>query len=185
MPDLANSRRKLKIVIGAMLAADVIAVVVLFSPLVGSADSRQLQLNLLRAELTKKTHEVEPLRGMDKKIVLAKDQIGGFYKDRFAAMKKGSILVNVARGEIIDEDALADALDADRLRGVVLDVYVGEFERPPMERLWSDPRVMITPHISGASDQDRHGGIEIFRQNLRAYIDGGELLNVIDWERGY
>jgi phosphoglycerate dehydrogenase-like enzyme len=110
---------------------------------------------------------------------------GLFNKDRFAAMKKGSILVNVARGEIIDEDALAGALEADKLRGVVLDVYVGEFERPPMERLWSDPRVMITPHISGASDQDRHGGIEIFRQNLRAYIDGGELLNVIDWERGY
>ena len=100
-------------------------------------------------------------------------------------MKKGSVLVNVARGEIIDEDALADALDADRLRGVVLDVYVGEFERPPIDRLWSDQRVMITPHISGASDQDRHGGIEIFRQNLRAYMDGEELLNVIDWDRGY
>jgi hypothetical protein len=85
MPDLGNSRRKLKIAIGAMLAADVLAMAVLFSPLVGSADSRQLQLNLLRVELTKKNHEVEPLRGMDKKIVLAKDQIGGFYKDRFAA----------------------------------------------------------------------------------------------------
>jgi phosphoglycerate dehydrogenase-like enzyme len=45
--------------------------------------------------------------------------------------------------------------------------------------------VLITPHISGASDQDRHGAIEIFRENLRAYIDGGELINVIDWERGY
>ena len=44
----------------------------------GSADSRTLQINELRAELTKKTREVEPLRGMDKKIVLAKDQIGGF-----------------------------------------------------------------------------------------------------------
>ncbi len=85
MPDLGNSRRKLKIAIGVMLAADVVAMAVLFSPLVGSADSRQLQLNLLRVELTKKNHEVEPLRGMDKKIVLAKDQIGGFYKDRFAA----------------------------------------------------------------------------------------------------
>jgi len=84
MPDLANSRRKLKIAIGAMLAADVVAVAVLFSPLVGSADSRQLTLNLLRVELTRKTREVEPLRGMDKKIVLAKDQISGFYKDRFA-----------------------------------------------------------------------------------------------------
>jgi Tfp pilus assembly protein PilO len=85
MPDLGNSRRKLKIAIGAMLAIDVVAVAVLFSPLVGSADSRKMQLNLLRAELTKKTREVEPLRGMDKKIVLAKNQIGGFYKDRFAA----------------------------------------------------------------------------------------------------
>jgi Tfp pilus assembly protein PilO len=92
MPDLGNSRRKLKIAIGAMLAADVIAVAVLFSPLVGSAESRRLQLGQLRAELTKKTREVEPLRGMDKKIVLAKDEIDGFYKDRFAA--KDSDLTN-------------------------------------------------------------------------------------------
>jgi phosphoglycerate dehydrogenase-like enzyme len=108
-----------------------------------------------------------------------------FNQDRFAAMKQGAILVNVARGEIIDEDALADALARDRLRGVVLDVYIGEFEQPPMARLWSDPRVLITPHISGASDQDRHGAIELFRDNLRAYIAGQELRNVIDWQRGY
>jgi Tfp pilus assembly protein PilO len=85
MPDLRDSRRKLKIAIGAMLAVDVVAVAVLFSPLVGSADLRQLQLNLLRVELTKKNRAVEPLRGMDKKIELAKDQINGFYKDRFPA----------------------------------------------------------------------------------------------------
>ena len=108
-----------------------------------------------------------------------------FNRARFAAMKKGGILVNVARGEIIDEQALAEALDRDHLRGVALDVYVGEFERPPLERLWSDPRVLITPHISGASDQDRHGAIEVFRDNLAAYIAGGQLKNVIDWERGY
>src|ERR1700724_1275672 len=92
MPDFGNSRRKLKIAIGVMLAADVVAVAVLFSPLVGSADSRQLQLNQLRVELYKKTRQVEPLIGMDKKIVLAKDQISGFYKDRFAA--KDSDLAN-------------------------------------------------------------------------------------------
>jgi Tfp pilus assembly protein PilO len=92
MPDLGNSRRKLKIAIGAMLAADVVAMAVLFSPLVGSADSRRLQIYELKAELTKKNRDVEPLRGMDKKIVLAKDQIGGFYKDRFAA--KDSDLTN-------------------------------------------------------------------------------------------
>jgi len=85
MPDLRKSRRKLKFAIGAMLAADAIAVAVLFSPLVGSVDSRRLQIYELRAELTKKNREVAPLRGMDKKIVLAKNEIGGFYKDRFAA----------------------------------------------------------------------------------------------------
>jgi glyoxylate/hydroxypyruvate reductase len=110
---------------------------------------------------------------------------GLFNKDRFAIMKPGSILVNVARGEIVDEDALIDALAGDRLRGAALDVYVGEFERAPAERLWSDPRVLITPHISSASDQDRHGVIDVFCENLRAWLDGRPMRNVIDWERGY
>jgi phosphoglycerate dehydrogenase-like enzyme len=108
-----------------------------------------------------------------------------FNKDRFAAIKAGSVLVNVARGEIVDEDALADALERGRLRGVVLDVYVGEFEHLPSPRLWSDPRVLITPHVSGASDEDRHDGIDLFCENLRAYLDGRPLHNVIDWQRGY
>jgi phosphoglycerate dehydrogenase-like enzyme len=110
---------------------------------------------------------------------------GLFNKDRFAAMKPGSVLVNVARGEIIDENALADALKRDHLRGAALDVYVGEFERKPTARLWQDPRVLITPHVSGGSDENRHGGIDIFCDNLRAYLDGRPLRNVIDWKRGY
>jgi phosphoglycerate dehydrogenase-like enzyme len=108
-----------------------------------------------------------------------------FNKTRFAAMKPGAILVNVARGEIIDEDALADALAGDHLRGAVLDVYTGEFEHAPIPRLWSDPRVVITPHISGLSDEDRHGAIDLFCENLRAWIDGKPMRNVIDWARGY
>jgi phosphoglycerate dehydrogenase-like enzyme len=108
-----------------------------------------------------------------------------FNTARFAAMKPGGILVNVARGEIVDEDALADALARDHLRGAALDVYVGEFERNPPAALWSDPRVMITPHTSGQSDEDRHGGIDLFCDNLRAWIAGRPMRNVIDWERGY
>ncbi|MGD0825214.1 MAG: hypothetical protein ABR908_11565 [Terriglobales bacterium] len=103
MPDLRDSRRKLKIAMGVMLAADVVAVAVLFSPLVGSADSRRLQINELRAELTKKTRAVEPLRGMDKKIVLAKDQINEFYQDRFAP--KDSVLVNEL-GKLAQENGI-------------------------------------------------------------------------------
>jgi phosphoglycerate dehydrogenase-like enzyme len=104
---------------------------------------------------------------------------------RLAAMKPGAILVNVARGEIVDEAALADALKRGHLRGVVLDVYIGEFEHRPPERLWHDPRVLITPHTSGHCDQNRHGAIDLFCQNLRAFLDGKPLRNVIDWERGY
>jgi phosphoglycerate dehydrogenase-like enzyme len=104
---------------------------------------------------------------------------------RLAAMKPGSVLVNVARGEIVDEAALAEALGRGHLLGVVLDVYEGEFERPPPAALMQDPRVLITPHVSGASDQSRHGAIEIFCENLRAYLDGAPLRNVIDWALGY
>ena len=104
---------------------------------------------------------------------------------RFGAMKAGSVLINVARGEIVDEDALFNALQRNHLRGAVLDVYVGEFEHAPPSRLWTDPRVLITPHISGGSDRNNHGAVDIFCDNLRAYLDGKPLHNVIDWERGY
>jgi phosphoglycerate dehydrogenase-like enzyme len=105
--------------------------------------------------------------------------------EAFAAMKPGAILVNVARGEIIDEEALIAALAAGRLRGVALDVYVGEFEHEPDRRLWDDDRVLITPHISGGSDVRQHRGVDLFCDNLRAYLAGRPLTNVIDWAEGY
>jgi phosphoglycerate dehydrogenase-like enzyme len=103
----------------------------------------------------------------------------------FAAMRSESILVNVARGEIVDEEALLAALDAGKLRGVGLDVYVGEFERAPDTRLWHHDRVLITPHVSGGTDVAQHRGIDVFCDNLRAFLDGRPLLNRIDWDRGY
>jgi phosphoglycerate dehydrogenase-like enzyme len=106
-------------------------------------------------------------------------------RDAFAAMKPDAILVNVARGEIIDEEALVAALEADKLTGVALDVYQGEFEREPDRRLWNDERVLITPHVSSGGDIRQHRGIELFCENLRAYLDGRPLINVIDWATGY
>lgn len=105
--------------------------------------------------------------------------------DAFHAMRPGTILVNVARGEIIDEDALISTLDAGKLRGVGLDVYVGEFEHAPDQRLWDDERVLITPHISGGTDAPRHQVVELFGENMRAYLAGRPLVNVIDWAEGY
>jgi phosphoglycerate dehydrogenase-like enzyme len=103
----------------------------------------------------------------------------------FAAMKSGTVLVNIARGEIVDEEALLHALAEGRLRGVALDVYEGEFDRPPDSRLWDDGRVVITPHVSAATDVSEHRGIMLFCENLTRYLEGLPLENVIDWQRGY
>src|SRR5262245_19926940 len=106
-------------------------------------------------------------------------------REAFAAMKPGTILTNVARGEIVDEDALLTALAEGKLLGVALDVYVGEFEHEPDRRLWDDDRVLITPHVSGGTDVSQHRGVDLFCDNLRAYLDGRPLTNVVDWEHGY
>jgi len=103
----------------------------------------------------------------------------------FAAMKSGTVLVNIARGEIIDEHALIETLAQGKLRGIALDVYDGEFERPPDARLWDDERVMITPHLSAATDVSEHGGVNLFCENLIRFLEGRPLENVIDWQRGY
>lgn len=83
MPELGQTRRKLRIAIGAMVAVDLLAAGILFSPLVGSAASRKEDLAQLWQQLQAKTRAVEPLRGLDKKIPLAADQIDQFYKTRF------------------------------------------------------------------------------------------------------
>jgi type IV pilus assembly protein PilO len=83
MPDLGATRRKLKIALGVMVAVDVLAVGILFSPLVGSTDSRKQELTQLWQQLQLKTRQAEPLRGLDKKIPLATQQIDQFFKERF------------------------------------------------------------------------------------------------------
>ena len=103
----------------------------------------------------------------------------------FAAMKPGTVLVNISRGEIVDEEALILALNQGKLRGFATDVYDGEFQRPPDARLWDDERVIITPHISAVTDVSEHGGVKLFCDNLTRYLAGQPLENVIDWKRGY
>ena len=85
MPDLKETRRKVKIVMGVMVAVDVLAVGLLVSPLVGSAAARKQELTQSWLTLQAKTKQVEPLRGLDKKIPLAAQQIDQFYKERFPA----------------------------------------------------------------------------------------------------
>ena len=100
-------------------------------------------------------------------------------------MKPSAYLINVARGEIIDQSALLKALRAGWTAGAGLDVYTGEFTGPPPEELWQLPNVVITPHTSGRTDVQQAKGLELLCENLRRYVAGQALLNVLDWKRGY
>jgi len=94
-------------------------------------------------------------------------------------------LINVARGELIDERALVDALRSRSLGGFAADVYEGEFEhQPPAELLVLD-NVLLTPHTSSQTEAHSRGPLDLFRENLRRCLDGQPLLNQVDWARGY
>jgi phosphoglycerate dehydrogenase-like enzyme len=104
----------------------------------------------------------------------------------FSATRKRPVLINISRGEVIDEKALLAALEAGQLRGAVLDVYAGELEgRPPRPELIFEPNIVLTPHISGFGSVADTRFMDLFCENLRRFIDGRELLNVVDRERGY
>jgi type IV pilus assembly protein PilO len=83
MPDLKQTRNRLKIIMVALVVVDILALMVLFTPLGGSQEVRQQQLEQLNRE--RKARATAPWRGLDKKIPLAQQQIDQFYRDRFAA----------------------------------------------------------------------------------------------------
>lgn len=85
MSDLRDTRRKLKIAFAVLAVVDVAAGALLLSPVIGSEQSRRQQMDQLWKELQTKTKQVEPLKNIDKKIVLAHDQIDDFYKNRLVS----------------------------------------------------------------------------------------------------
>lgn len=93
---------------------------------------------------------------------------------RLALLPRGAGLVNIARGEIVDEVALIEALTRGHLLGAYLDVFAQE-PLPPESPLWSLPNVLMTPHSASASLGTRLRGAELFLRNLRAYLQGAAL----------
>lgn len=83
MPDLRQTRKKLKLTLAVLAAVDLLAAALYLSPVVGSADSRLMELNQLQADLTMKTRQVAPLKDLPRKVEIAKGQISDFYKNRF------------------------------------------------------------------------------------------------------
>jgi phosphoglycerate dehydrogenase-like enzyme len=101
-----------------------------------------------------------------------------------AKMKPGAVVINVARGQLLDESALATALAAGRLGGAVLDVFTTE-PLSPDSPFWSMPNVIVTPHTSGFRTDHFDAVIDLFSENLRRFERGGSLLNLVDMEAGY
>jgi phosphoglycerate dehydrogenase-like enzyme len=103
----------------------------------------------------------------------------------FAATKEGAYILNVARGEIVDEAALAAALTSGRLAGAYLDVWDNDMVDSPSEVLQKAPNVIFTPHVSGRADSQQGFSLDIFCENLALLLEGRPLQNVVDWQRGY
>jgi len=101
-------------------------------------------------------------------------------------MKPTAYLINVGRGAIVDEDALVRALKEKRIAGAGLDVFITDpAPLPQNHELWTLPNVIITPHIGGFRPDSADQSVRQFCQNLRRFLSGKELLNVVDKKQGY
>lgn len=129
----------------------------------------------------------EALAGADWIVVCAPrtpHTIGLIGTAQFVVMKEGAHLVDVSRGRVVEERALLEALDGGRLAGAALDVFEPE-PLPPDSPLWSHPRVVLTPHISGLAYDYEERVRGLFKENLARYLRGEPLFNVIDRRLGY
>lgn len=102
------------------------------------------------------------------------------------ALPRGAVVVNIARGKVLDQEALVEALRAGRIGGAALDVLAPE---PPSadDPIWTVPNLVLTPHVSGAYDPTGGWGAltALLRLNLERYAAGHPLVNVVDGGAGY
>lgn len=168
---------------------------------IGRALSRRASAFGMRVIGTKRTPEAMPcvervlppegtdqiLRDADYVVVLLPltRQTRGLIDGRaLSLMKRSAVLINVARGPVVVEEALVAALRGGLIAGAGLDV----FDREPLSPdspLYDMENVIITPHVSGASPTYFDRAIPLFCENLRRYLVGAPMLNVVDAERGY
>ncbi len=111
----------------------------------------------------------------------SRDLVG---RSELARLKGGALVINVARGEILDVDYLADSILDGRLGGAALDCFREE-PLPSSSPLWNLPNVILTPHIAWLDSGFVPREMRLFDDNARRFAHGDELLNVVDLQGGY
>ena len=109
---------------------------------------------------------------------------GMMTRQRLFAMKPGSVLINVARGRLVDEAALLDALDSGPLRGAGLDVFHRE-PLPPGHPFYAHPKVLMTPHVSATTRRFWERETDLIADNIGRFVRGEPLRNLVDKAAGY
>jgi phosphoglycerate dehydrogenase-like enzyme len=105
-------------------------------------------------------------------------------REELRAMRSDAVLVNIARGDVVDQDALVDALRERTIAGAGLDVTTPE-PLPAEHPLWELPNVIVTPHVSGYMPGYFPGVFALFAENLERFVQGRPLRNVVDKRLGY
>lgn len=143
------------------------------------------------ADLPRRLYPGKALRSLLKEcdyvvvtVPLTQETRGMLGAKQLSAMKPSAILVDVSRGGVVDQEALIHALEKGQFAAAGLDVFAEE-PLPADSRLWDLPNVLISPHVAGLSPHYVERAFTLFKENLRRYVDGEELLNKIDLERGY
>ena len=112
------------------------------------------------------------------------ETIGLINHDQFGIMKPSSYIINISRGNIIDERSLIEALEHGKIAGACLDVFETE-PLPENSQLFNVKNLFITPHISGNFPEYAIEAIDLFLKNLKLYTDGRSLINRVDLRKGY
>jgi phosphoglycerate dehydrogenase-like enzyme len=99
-------------------------------------------------------------------------------------LRPHAVLVNLGRGAVVDQASLVEALEAGRVAGAALDVFEEE-PLPASSPLWRMPQVIVTPHVAGFGPRFWERICELFARNLRAWLAGEPLENVVDKRAGY
>lgn len=117
-------------------------------------------------------------------LPLTEETRGFIGRKEFAVMKETAFFVNIARGEVVDEGALIEALKEGRIAGAALDVFTEE-PLSPDSPFYDLKNVYITPHISAAHPDYNLKAVRLFIENLKSYLENREIKNLVDYNRGY